>query len=323
MTGEPAFSIITPTCRRPLLLRRNMRSVRLQTFGDYEHIIIDDAPDEETAGVVASQGDARVVFLRHETTRGAAASYNTGIRAARGRFIAFLDDDDEYLPAFLENMSARFQQVGADTGFLWSGISRVRDAGSGERLLHSLVWPAMFSSRQEGLVAATSIGNGFGLCVRRACIDTIGAYDESLEVCEDTDFLFRLAQAFEFATVPEVLVRIHQHDAPRLTGDENFLIRVECRERVLGRYRDFLLLNPDVYYAHHKALADMCYRFGLKRKGRRAMMGIMGNTPFRFLHAADLFFYEVAGKDTAAAYPGSVAQKCVRLVRPTKGADRP
>ena len=311
----PVFSIITPTFKRPLLLRRNILSVRNQTFENYEHIIIDDANDPETARIINEFEDNRIIFHQHEISKGAAGSYNTGIRFSRGQFIVFLDDDDEYLPCFLKKMHDRFSQSGQNTGFIWTGVSRIKDTESGEILLFSLIWPARFSTKEEGFVAATSIGNGFGVCIRKDCIETVGLYDESLTVSEDTDFLIRLAQKFDFETIPEILVKIHQHSNAQLTSDENYLKRAEGKEKVLNRHNDFIEKYPALYLAHHKAYADLCYKFRLKSKGRRAMLSIIRKTPLKILNFTDLFSYELTGKDTFSTYFGRKLRELVRYLK--------
>jgi glycosyltransferase involved in cell wall biosynthesis len=316
--SKPVFSIITPTFRRPLLLKRNIKSVMNQTFEDYEHIIIDDACDKETFDVVTEFKDKRILFHQHKISKGAAGSYNTGIKLSGGQFILFLDDDDEYLPYFLKKIHDRFSQTGPKLGFVWAGISRIKDMDSGEIFLSSLTWPAQFSTKEQGLVAATSIGNGFGICVRKECIDIIGLYDESLIVGEDTDFLFRLAQNFYFETIPEILVKIHQHDGTQLTSDQNFISRAEGKEKVLGRYRDLLMQYPALYYIHHKSYADLCYKFKLKRKGRKTMLSIIKNTQFRILNFTDLLFYELFGKDTYYFYSISKLGMLVHFLKRKK-----
>lgn len=315
----PVFSIITPTFRRPLLLKRNILSVKNQTFENYEHIIIDDANDQDTAFTVNEFNDEKIVFHQHLTNKGAAGSYNTGIKASRGRFILFLDDDDEYLPCFLKKVHDRFLHSSQNIGFIWTGISRIKDTVTGEKLLFSLIWPSRFLTKVEGLVAATSIGNGFGVCVRKDCFETIGIYDESLTVCEDTDLLFRLAQNFDFETIPEVLVKIHQHGNTQLTSDNNYLSRAEGKEIILNRYHDFIAQSPELYYAHYKAYADLCYKSGLKRKGRKSMFSIIRKTPLKILNFTDLLSYEVTGKETTNTYCGIKLRTIVRFL---KGKDK-
>jgi glycosyltransferase involved in cell wall biosynthesis len=237
---HPLFSIITPTCNRPVLLARNITSVQRQTFADYEHLIIDDGGDPATEAIVSHMKDARIRLLKSHTHRGAAWAYNAGMQAARGRFYTFLDDDDEYLPEYLQKMQKRFESAEPHVGFIWTGISRILDSENGEEELHSLVWPSIFANAEEGMAAATSIGNGYGLCVRKECVDAIGPYDESLSVCEDTDFLFRLAEMYGFETIPEVLVKIHKHNHTQLTGIENLEMRIACKEQILARHARFM-----------------------------------------------------------------------------------
>jgi glycosyltransferase involved in cell wall biosynthesis len=312
---QPAFSIITPTARRPLLLERNINSVKNQTYTDYEHIIIDDVTDKETDDLIKRISDKKIIFLQHETPRGAAGGYNSGIKIAKGRFILFLDDDDEYLPCFLEKMYERFSACNDNVGFIWTGISRILDTDEGEKLLFSRIWPDRFPTREEGLVNATSIGNGFGVCVRKSCIDSIGLYDETLMIGEDTDFLFRLVKQYDFETIPEVLVKIHQHGPSQLTDKKNYLVRLELREKILERYLDLLYEYPNLYYIHYKVVADFCYILKLKKKGRRTMKSIIKNTPFRLLNFIDFFFYEFSGKDMLSFYRDSRLKRFIHFVK--------
>jgi len=312
---QPVFSIITPTCKRPLLLKRNLYSITNQSFTNYEHIIVDDASDKETADIIDSLGDKKIIYIQHETPRGAAGAYNSGIKIAKGKYILFLDDDDEYLPTFLEKMFARFSIASQKIGFIWTGISRIQDTEDGEKLIFSKTWPSHFSSKETGLVSATSIGNGFGVCVRRSCIDSIGLYDETLMIGEDTDFLFRLARNFDFETIPEVLVKIHQHGTSQLTNKKNYLVRMELSEKILERNLDFLYRYPMLYYIHYKAIVNFCYNLKLKQKGRKTMFSIIRYTPFRFLNFIDLLFYELTGRATIDFYYHSRLRKLVNFIK--------
>jgi glycosyltransferase involved in cell wall biosynthesis len=311
----PVFSIITPTCRRPLLLKRTINSVIRQTFQDFEHIIVDDANDQETVNLINEYRDERIVSLKHTSPRGAAGGYNSGIKISKGRFILFLDDDDEYLPSFLEKIYNHFSQADKKVGFIWTGISRIKDTDTGESLLYSIVWPTRFTSKEQGLIAATSIGNGYGVCIRRECIDIIGLYDESIITGQDTDFLFRLARRFDFETIPEVLVKIHQHSYSQLTGKNNNLLRLELLEKILNKNQDLLSLFPKLYNIHYNAVARLYYNLKLKQKGRKSMFSIIKNNPFHILNYTDLFFYEWCGKDSFSFYNLSRIKKIIQFMK--------
>jgi len=311
--SDPVFSIITPTFRRPHLLRRALLSIRGQTFGNYEHIIVDDAAQEESAKVVMSFEDPRIVYHSHEAPRGAGAAYNTGIRLSRGKFVLFLDDDDEYLSEFLDKMYRFFSSADPSVGFAWAGIAWISDTEAGEKEVRKIIWPAAFPHMQTGLMAATSIGNGFGVCIRRECIDAIGWFDESLICGQDTEFLFRLARSYPFGTIPEVLVKIHQHNCKQLTDTKNDLMRLEFRKQILQRHLDLLRKYPRLYQVHYKGVADYSYRLGLRKQGRKTVCSLIRINPFNLINYADLLCYELAGKDALACYKNSLIRRMLRI----------
>jgi len=301
---QPFFSIITPTFKRPELLKRAIDSVRRQTFDDYEHIIVDDANDGETRKIVDSFNDRKIIFHQHSEPKGAAGGYNSGIRLSNGNYMLFLDDDDEYMPSFLETVFEEFVQSdkNENTVFIWTGVSIVNDKNSGDTEMFSKIWPSVFKNKEAGLVAATTIGNGYGLCVKRECIETIGTYDESISIGQDADFLFRLVRNYDFRTISRALVKIHVHNNPQLTDDINNRIRLEMREKILCRNMDLLNRFPHLYLVHFRHIADLSYRLALKKKGREIIFGLMKRFPFRISVYADFLTYELFGKDFFTAF---------------------
>src|SRR5258705_13939604 len=91
-------SVVIPTHNRSEFLRSAIASVLGQTYQDFELIVVDDASTDSTAEVVVSFNDSRIKFIRHQTNQGGSAARNTGIRASKCDYIAFLDDDDEWSP---------------------------------------------------------------------------------------------------------------------------------------------------------------------------------------------------------------------------------
>jgi hypothetical protein len=70
-----------------------------------------------------------------------------------------------------------------------------------------------------------------------------------------------------------------------------------------------------LYYVHYKEVVDLCYNLKLKQKGRKTMLSIIKNTPFRILNIADLLFYELFGKNTVNFYQGSRFRKLVHFLK--------
>lgn len=91
----PLFSIVCTTFNRPKLLLRAVNSVLRQHFEDFELIIVNDGSTNDTSSVAKTFHDSRIVYLEHTKNKGLNAARNTGIMKAKGKLLAFLDDDDE------------------------------------------------------------------------------------------------------------------------------------------------------------------------------------------------------------------------------------
>jgi glycosyltransferase involved in cell wall biosynthesis len=312
---NPVFSIIIPTYKRPLLLARAVRSVINQTFRDFECIVVDDAGDTGVAQIVRQFDDRRIVLIQHTSNKGTSAAYNTGIKASRGSLISILDDDDEYFPTLLEKTHLFFQNAPSRIGFVWTGVLGVEDAPDGETLRYERVWPADIQPKDAAYVAATTIGNGFGLTMRRGCVDAVGLYNESFRVCDDTEYLFRLAKRFDFATIPEILVKIHHHENGQLTHRDNDELRLELHERILTENADFVAPYPGLYDVHYRRVAEMSYSLNMRKKGRQILLKLAKNRPMRPSLLIDFVCYECSGVDAATVWGQSRIRKLLSRVK--------
>lgn len=105
--NPPLISIIIPTHNRPDLLEEALESIANQSINSWEVIIVDDASSPPTdQDYIQKKYSSNVNVLRHTRSKGGALAKNTGIEAAQGKYIAFLDDDDIYAPTYLESAIA-------------------------------------------------------------------------------------------------------------------------------------------------------------------------------------------------------------------------
>ena len=129
MSGCPVVTVVTPVWNAAATLGQAVASVQGQTRGDWELLIVDDGSIDGSralAGGLAA-GDARIRLLGWADNRGAAAARNEGIRAARGRFIAFLDADDLWRPEKLAVQIRYMEQMAAP--FTFASYRRINAAG--------------------------------------------------------------------------------------------------------------------------------------------------------------------------------------------------
>lgn len=202
----PTVSVVIPAYNREATLGRAMDSVLAQTLADLELIVVDDASTDGTARVAAGYADPRVRLLRHDANRRAAAARNTGIRAARGRYVAFLDSDDAWFPDKLAVQVADLEAAPPDVGASCTGY-RIVD---GKRTYDKV--PTLLTYRQ--IFMGCDLGPGSTLMVRRTVFDRVGLNDEGFYRYEDWDWVLRYARAFRMGLVPAPLTRVYRGRRP-------------------------------------------------------------------------------------------------------------
>lgn len=272
----PKFSVILPTHNRAHLLTRAIQSVLNQTLSDFELIIVDDASTDNTPEVIKSLRDDRLVYTRREKDGGAAAARNSGIMQAKGEYIAFLDDDDEYLPEFLEKTYAVLSPAPQSIGFTWCGVRKVKGTAAGEMLVKEMLWKKeshLQTDRAQYLRTATS----YGLTIRMECFQIVGLFDETLRAFEDTDFLIRLGKHFDYEIIPQPLIKLHVHAGSQLTDITPQ--KAEAYERYLNKNIDFIKSNALSWMRANRKLAALFYQSGNKSKGRKIMMNTLLKHP--------------------------------------------
>jgi teichuronic acid biosynthesis glycosyltransferase TuaG len=127
--NKPLISVITPAYNSEAHISQTIESVRTQTLPDWEMIITDDCSSDRTIDIIRSfqEKDERIKLIQLEKNQGAAVARNTSISEAKGRFLAFLDSDDQWLPEKLEKQ-LQFMQVN-DVAFSFTQYYPVNEAG--------------------------------------------------------------------------------------------------------------------------------------------------------------------------------------------------
>lgn len=199
--SPPLFSVVIPAFNRPDLLRQCLQSLLSQSFGDFEAIIVDDGSSPSLRPVVDACNDPRLRFMAQENA-GPSAARNTGILAARGKYIAFLDSDDQFLPQKLE--VCRDVLVGLD-GKTWVAHATRMVRNNGLRVVR----PGRARERHEDFAEYICVHRQFlptlSVVVPSACARQV-LFDPCLKSWEDPDFLIRLELAgFGHVFIPRVL----------------------------------------------------------------------------------------------------------------------
>ena len=124
----PRVSVVIPTHNRAEWLPRAVASVLAQTWTDFELLIVDDHSTDETPALIARFADRRIRSFRHERNMGQSKALNTGIEHARGEYVAFLDDDDEWLPGKLAAQVALLDAAPPEVGLVYCWRDELEEA---------------------------------------------------------------------------------------------------------------------------------------------------------------------------------------------------
>jgi glycosyltransferase involved in cell wall biosynthesis len=210
-------SIVIPTRDRWSLLERTVRSVLSQADITVDVIVVDDGSVSAPPYSPTLQ-DPRVRLIRHPQVRGTAAARNTGVEAAGGEWLAWLDDDDLWAPRKLARQLACVPT--ADTALAYAGVLVVNDD-----LRPIGTWPAPSPvGLAEALVADVQMPAGSSnVLARRAAVIACGGFDTSLDHLADWDMWLRLAREGPAVSCDELLVAYVVHGANRHLGADGLM----------------------------------------------------------------------------------------------------
>jgi glycosyltransferase involved in cell wall biosynthesis len=215
MNDAPRVSVVIPVYNRQAYIGAAVDSVLAQTFADFEVLVIDDGSTDQSRDVVRTYRDPRVHLVCHERNQGIPRTRNTGIDAAHGTYLAFLDSDDIALPTRLAKQVAfldRHPHHAAVGGWIdWMDhtgrpLRRVK-----RRPLAASDVAALRLFRQ-GIENTASMA--------RTAILRAYRHDERFDVSEDFEIWARIAAKHEIANLPEVLVRRRAHGQQTSRGKD-------------------------------------------------------------------------------------------------------
>jgi glycosyltransferase involved in cell wall biosynthesis len=215
--SSPRISVVVPAYNREHCVADTIESVLSQTFTDFEIIAIDDGSSDRTADVLEKFGK-RVHLIRQEN-RGVSAARNTGIRAARGNWIAFLDSDDRWHPEKLERQLNALEKYSARICF-------TRCVNAQNEPFRDIEFISV-TPREPQIFCVPNAVDSVCLSPRHPMIQTmvaekkileqVGLFDESFHAAEDAELIFRLSFLSGFLYIDRPLTTIFENSTNSLT----------------------------------------------------------------------------------------------------------
>ena len=246
-------SVVIPTCNRPELLKRAIRSVLAQTYQDFEIIVVDDGMKERAGDAVLGFADSRIKYIQNDISLGGGGTRNRGIDEAKGEYVAFLDDDDEWLPGKLEKQVTALNSSGEDVCAAFTGVY-LFDETTGEKKFDfrpGISGPAdIFDRTIYRCFIWTS-----ALMVRREVLHK-ERFDPSFTKNQEWDLQLRLARIGKFFGIDETLARLN------LLGDDEHMGGKGNIANIAKGYESLLQKHAKEFVRAPKALARQSFILG-------------------------------------------------------------
>jgi glycosyltransferase involved in cell wall biosynthesis len=261
MSAQIRVSIIIPTYNRAALVQEAVASVLAQTWRDFEVLVVDDGSTDDTAAALAPWA-SRIRLLRRSCRGGVSAARNTGINAARGEWLAFLDSDDLWRP---EKLARQMAYLAEHPELRWCQTEETwvrRGIRVNQPLTHRKIGGQIFfPSLGRCLVSPSAV------ILHRRLLEQHGGFDEDLPAAEDYDLWLRLSWRYAAGLVPEPLV-IKRGGRPDQLSSQWGLDRY--RIRALLKLLDDPDLPEPYAQAARRVLARKCaiYAQGCEKRGK-------------------------------------------------------
>jgi hypothetical protein len=276
--NRPLLSIIIPTYNRPHLLPRAIESALSQTMQDLEVVVVDDRSEPPLR--LHENGDPRVKLIRQPRNRGSVAALNAGARAARGRWIAHLDDDDRLLPHMAEvSLDALSNTLLPPPVAVISGIEEVNP----DETVRATFLPPTRPRGQHFSLEQLEPGRVYetrNTCViERDLLFAVGLWDESLRSSARHELFLRLNPVCSILGLPVVTYQRFHHGVSQV--HLNHACKHESFVYIEQKHRALFEAHPERYAHYLRRDADRLFLMGQRSKAITRLAHALRLTPLR------------------------------------------
>lgn len=246
MIGKDLISVIIPTKNRFTLLVKAIESAINQTWKNIEIIVVDDASSADVGQKIkALQQQFPILIIRNELSKGGSIARNQGVEVAKGKYLAFLDDDDIWLPEKLEKQVQLFESTPNCSAVTCCYFDEIQGKAPKKITVKPIV-------DEQELLVANDLGGASMYLTTRELFYACGGFNETLKSGQDWDLIIKLWSIGAIVVCPEPLVRYLSHGSVRITN--SIRSSYEGYRQVYFIYKDRM-----TKYTRKKKLAELMF----------------------------------------------------------------
>lgn len=261
-------SVVIPTHNRSNLVLNSINSVLNQTYTNIEIIVIDDASTDDTEINIKSLENEAIKYLKVEKSRGGNYARNLGIEKANGNYIAFLDDDDEWLPEKVEDQLNLFINDN-EIGLVYTGANVIYSNKGYQYIRH----PKHKGDLSKEILIKNYIGTTSSVMLKKSVIDSVGGFDNDMPALQDYDLWIRVAQYTKIDYIDKPLIKYYNHDNTDQITDNVHKIE-DAIKKIDYKYEQLISqLDKNIqsrrYYQRYNGFGKRKLRIGEKKEARK------------------------------------------------------
>ncbi len=273
MSESPLVSVVLRTYKRPDIVGRAIESVLEQTYENFELLVIDDHSPDETPEIVREYEaqDERLRYIRNEENRGHVTTLNIACREATGEYVAFLDDDDVWLPEKLAAQVARLEELPEEYAMVY-GATRHKKLETEETITISdpgLEGDIYYEVLRRG--SGNVFGPPSGVMLRTRVLQDLGYFDEELTRGAGQTLFRTIAKEYKIAYTDQLCVDyyIHEERVTTMRSEEEIRESIRIHQRKISDLGDDLKQVPSAFRREYERLGNLYCVVGDMAEGRR------------------------------------------------------
>lgn len=210
-------SVVLPTHNRANILEKSLQSVVNQTYRNLEIIVVSDGSTDNTDTLLSEYktSDSRINYISYHPNKGGNHARNVGIKNATGDFIAFLDDDDEWVPEKIHLQIQEFMK-NPKVGLIYTGAEIIYNKNK----LSYKSTPKKFGDLSKDILISNYIGSTSSVMVKTSILAVSGEFDEKLKAQQDYDLWIRICQLTSIGFVSKPLLKYHNYNSTKQISDD-------------------------------------------------------------------------------------------------------
>lgn len=261
-------SVVIPTYNRGHLITSALDSVLNQSYQNLEIIVVSDGSTDDTDNIIEKyqKSDSRVKYISYYPNKGGNYARNKGIKEAKGKYIAFLDDDDQWSPEKVELQMKKFKS-NSEVGLVYTGVEiHYVDKG-----LSYISKPEKTGDLSTDILISNYIGTTSSVIVKSELLDKSGFFDENLKALQDYDLWIRICQNTIIDSVKKPLLKYNNTSAEQISDSTKKYEK--AINYINNKYSNlYKKVSKDIRAQHRSAmnllLANKALRNGDKKSAR-------------------------------------------------------